>query len=170
MRFFNNMFLIISLKKAINIWEIFFTESWGSNPVEGRLFSKIKSLTPTSLELQIAVKKFSQFLGLSLYQLSYRGKMKGGRRCSLGISIKIEKSYLFNYFVPFPVNFPSFSSFQSCFSTLISLENETFVTLLSTPFGREQKSVTQVSFSNSIRVEKQNFKREKGKFTGNVTK
>ena len=88
MWFFNNMFLIISLKKAINIWEKFFTESWGSNPVEGRLFSKIKSLTPTSLELQIAVKKFSQILSLSLYQLSYRGKMKGGRRCSLGISKK----------------------------------------------------------------------------------
>ena len=168
MRFFN-MFLIISLKKAINIWENFFTESWGSNPVEGRLFSKIKSLTPTSFELQIAVKKFSQILCHSLYQLSYWGRMNVSRRCSLGISIKIKKSYLFN-FVPFPVNFPSFSSFQSCFSTLILLENETFVTLLSTPFGREQKSVTQVSFSNSIRVEKQDFKREKGKFTGNVTK
>ena len=65
------------MKKAINIWENFFTESWGSNPVEGRLFSKIKSLTPTSLELQIAVKKFSQILGLSIYQRSYQGKMNG---------------------------------------------------------------------------------------------
>ena len=79
-------------------------------------------------------------------------------------------SHLFNYFVTFPVNFP-FSRLKSCFSTLIELENETWVTdFCSRPKGVD-KRVTKVSFSNEIRVEKQDWKLEKeGKFTGNGTK
>ena len=157
------MFLIISLKKAINIWENFFTESWGSNPVEGRLFSKIKSLTPTSLELQIAVKKFSQILSLSLYQLSYRGKMKGGRRCSLGISIKIEKSYLFNYFVPFPVNFPSFSSFQFCFPPLFCWKMKLLWLFCSLYLVESKNQSLNKGGKTRFQAKK------KGKFTRNMT-
>ena len=52
-------------------------------------------------------------------------------------------SHLFNYFVTFPVNFP-FSRLKSCFSTLIELENETWVTdFCSWPKGMDKK-VTEV--------------------------
>ena len=66
--------------------------------------------------------------------------------------LQVNNSHLFNYFVTFPVNFP-FSCLKSCFSTLIELENETWVTdFCSRPKGVD-KRVTKVSFSNELRVE-----------------
>ena len=69
-------------------------------------------------------------------------------------------SHLFNYFVTFPVNFP-FSRLKSCFSTFIELENETWVTDFCSRSKGVDKNVTKVSFSNEIRVEKQDWKLEK---------